>query len=391
MKKPTSPSPLVVVSMDSFKGCLGSMQAAAAVRRGVQRACPGARIIMLPGGDGGEGSSEAIAGKGSRTICTTVTGPCRKPVEACWQWSEASRQAVIDLAAASGLTLLPTEKRNPLRTTTYGTGQLIAQAIAMGARHIILGLGGSATNDAALGALQALGIEVKMKGNQAVPPYLTGNDLSHVESLRVLPGTPLSLLAKGKVELVLACDVDTPFVGRQGAVAVFAPQKGATPADLALLEKGMEHMRAVYMQASEVDVGHLPGAGAAGGCGGGFMAMARGTICRGAQLVLKANGLAAHAAGAALVITGEGSADRQTLSHKYPYEVLLTAKGSGNVPVVLLAGRVADAQRLLDKGFDEVACINEGYTQGNPICPDTAAHRLETTAFMIGKKYLDNA
>ena len=326
-----------VVAIDSMKGCMGSAEASEACAGGIREALPGAEVIVVPVADGGEGTAAAIAFSDKSIVGKTcrVSGPDGTPTDAEWWMDAAKKTAYIDLASAAGLTLIPEEKRNPLTATTFGVGQLILSAAAEGARHIVLGLGGSATVDGGVGACEALGVRF---GFDHI-------DMSHVcNRLKV-------------IDLRLACDVSAPFTGEKGAARVFGPQKGATPAEVELLEERLEHLRQLIFRQFGIDLNAVPGSGAAGGCAGGLMALAGGKIEKGAALVLDSIGFDRIIAGADLIVTGEGSADRQTLMGKLPYEILRRGKKAG-IPVALAAGRISDSEALREAGFAVIVDIN---------------------------------
>lgn len=327
----------VVVAIDSMKGCLGSAEASEACAGGVRDALTGAEVIAVPVADGGEGTAAAIAFSDKAIVRknSKVSGPDGAMIYAEW-WMDAEKTtAYIDLAAAAGLALVPEEKRNPLTATTFGVGQLIMSAVEDGARHIVLGLGGSATVDGGMGACEALGVRFGVDDI----------DLSHVDT-RIK-----------ETDLYLACDVTAPFTGENGAARVFGPQKGATPAEVELLEERLVNLRLLILRQFGIDLNGVPGSGAAGGCAGGLMALAGGKIRKGAGLVLDSIGFDRIIAGAGLIVTGEGSADRQTLMGKLPFEILRRGKKFG-IPVALVAGRISDGEALKGAGFAAVIDIN---------------------------------
>ncbi len=319
--------------MDSMKGCLDSLSASRALADGIARHFDDAEVICVPVADGGEGTAAAMAFGNDRFVrqSSLVTGPLGDVVSAEWYLDEETGTAVIDMAAAAGLNLVEESRRAPLKATTYGVGELILEAVSKGAKKILLGLGGSATVDGGIGAIQAL---TKRQTD------------SVIESLK-----------KGEIELDLLCDVVAPFTGERGAARVFGPQKGASTEDVEMLEERLEDIRRMALESRGIDLNEVPGSGAAGGLAGGLMAFAGGRIVKGAEAVLAAIGFNQIIEGADLIITGEGSSDRQTLMGKIPFEILQRGKMKG-VPVWLVAGRVSDEDALLQAGFERVICIN---------------------------------
>lgn len=321
----------VVVASDSFKGCLSSWQVAEAVEKAVRDVMPGCDVVKLAVADGGEGSMDALVTTlGGEAVSLVVSDPLGRPVKADYAVLDDS-SAVIEMARASGLTLLLPEERNPMITSTYGTGQLISDALDRGCRRFMICIGGSATNDAGTGMLEALGYRfIDSEGN-----LLTGcgEALSRISSIDVSNVHP----ALQESRFIVACDVDSPFCGPDGAAYVYGPQKGATPEMVEELDEGMRHFAAVIFRTTGVDVADMPGAGAAGGLGGALRAFMKAQMRRGADMVLDAVGFDQAIKDADLVITGEGRIDRQTLTGKLPYVVAQRA-ASANIPVVALCG-----------------------------------------------------
>lgn len=321
----------VVVASDSFKGCLSSWQVAEAVSNGVHDVMPECDVVKLAVADGGEGSMDALVTTlGGEAASLVVSDPLGRPVKADYAVLDDS-SAVIEMARASGLTLLLPEERNPMITSTYGTGQLISDALDRGCRRFMICIGGSATNDAGTGMLEALGYRfIDSEGN-----LLTGcgGALSRISSIDVSNVHP----ALQESRFIVACDVDSPFCGPDGAAYVYGPQKGATPEMVEELDEGMRHFAAVISCTTGVDVTDMPGAGAAGGLGGALRAFMKAQMRRGADMVLDAVGFDQAIMDTDLVITGEGRIDRQTLTGKLPYVVAQRA-ASANIPVVALCG-----------------------------------------------------
>ena len=320
----------VIIAIDSFKGCLTSKEANGAAAEGIRRVYPDAEIVEVPVSDGGEGYMEAFhAAIGGRLVEVAVRDPLMRPITAKYLLHDET--AVIEIAQASGLTLLTNEERNPLVATSYGTGQLVADAIRKGSKHIIVGLGGSATSDAGIGMLRAL-INAFTKNGQ-------WDDIKEVKD----------------VAFVIASDVKNPLYGEKGAARVFAPQKGATPEMVRRLDERARKFAELSAKHFGYDCSQMAGAGAAGGLGYAFLQYLHAESKSGIQLLLDTIRFKELVKGADLIITGEGSADRQTLMGKLPMGIL---EQSGGVPVFLIAGRISDREELLNAGFARVECIN---------------------------------
>ena len=321
----------VVVASDSFKGCLSSWQVADAVEKGIHDAMPGCDVVKLAVADGGEGSMDALMTTlGGKPVRLMVCDPLGRPVEAEYAWIDGST-AVIEMARASGLTLLAPEERNPLLASTYGTGQLIADALDRGCRRFMICIGGSATNDAGTGMLEALGYRFMDSGGNILKGC--GEALGRISSIDFSNVHP----ALTESEFIVACDVDSPFCGPDGAAYVYGPQKGASPEMVDQLDRGMRHFARIIFQFTGVDVTDMPGAGAAGGLGGALKAFLKAEISRGADMVIDAVHFDDAIKDADLVITGEGRIDSQTLAGKLPYVVAKRAAAQ-NIPVVALCG-----------------------------------------------------
>ena len=320
----------VIIAIDSFKGCLTSKEANGAAAEGIRRVYPDAEIVEVPVSDGGEGYMEAFhAAIGGRLVEVAVRDPLMRLVTAKYLLHDET--AVIEIAQASGLTLLTNEERNPLVATSYGTGQLVADAIRKGSKHIIVGLGGSATSDAGIGMLRAL-INAFAKNGQ-------WDDIEEVKD----------------VVFMIASDVKNPLYGEKGATRVFAPQKGATPEMVRRLDERARKFAELSAKHFGYDCSQMAGAGAAGGLGYAFLQYLHAESKSGIQLLLDTIRFKELVKGADLIITGEGSADRQTLMGKLPMGIL---EQSGGVPVFLIAGRISDREELLNAGFARVECIN---------------------------------
>ena len=321
----------VVIAIDSFKGCLTSKEANEAAAEGIRKVYPDAEIIEMPVSDGGEGYMEAFhAAIGGRLVEVAVRDPLMRPITA--KYLLQNDLAVIEIAQASGLTLLTKDERNPLVSTSYGTGQLVADAVRKGAKHIIVGLGGSATSDAGMGMLKAL-IDTYAQKNKSWDDIEALND----------------------IRFTIASDVKNPLYGEQGAAHVFAPQKGATPEMVLALDERAMKFAEISAKHFGYDRSQMPGAGAAGGLGYAFLQYLNAESRSGIQLLLDTIRFKELVADADLIITGEGSADRQTLMGKLPMGIL---EQSGQIPVCLIAGKISDREALLNAGFARVECIN---------------------------------
>lgn len=370
----------VVIAIDSFKGCLPSQEAGEAAACGVRRAWPGCQTLIVPVADGGEGLLEAlVSASGGSLVSIHAHCPLMEVREACYGLSRDGQTAFVEMARISGLPLVPEARRNPLLTTTYGTGELIRDALGRGCRRVLIGLGGSATNDAGMGMLQALGFRfLDNEGKETAPGGQALKEVERIDDADVLP-------AVRETEFLAACDVRNPFYGPDGAAYVFAPQKGATPEQVEELDEGLRRFSEVIRRHTGKDISTLPGAGAAGGMGGGLAAFLHAELKPGIELMLDTAGFPALLRDADLVITGEGRADRQTLMGKVPAGILAEARKQG-IPVALLAGQVEDEVALLEAGFKTVCCINP---PGTPLSlalrPDFARQQLEDTGERVAR------
>lgn len=326
----------IVIAPDSFKESLTALEAAQAIHQGFKRIFPQASYELVPMADGGEGTVQAlIDATGGRRIEKEVCGPLGDPVSGFFGLLGDGRTAVIEMAAAAGLERIAPEDRDPLRATTYGVGELIRAALSAGARHIILGLGGSATNDGGCGMAQALGVRLLDKKGRPIDPG--GGALCNLDSI------DLSEIDTRIADTVfdIATDVTNPLTGDRGASAVFGPQKGAAPEEIRLLDESLNHFAAIVRRDLHLSVDRIPGAGAAGGLGAGALCFLGGVIHHGVDLVMKENHLEEKMEHASLVITGEGKIDGQTVYGKTPVGVALTAK-KHHIPVIALAGSLSD-------------------------------------------------
>ena len=342
----------IVVAPDSYKGSACAMAVAKAMERGIHQVFPTAEVCKVPIADGGEGTVEAlVTATQGQFRQTLVIGPLGQPVTAQWGILGDGKTAVIEMAAASGLPLLTPEQRNPRLTTTFGTGELLRAALDAGLRKIILGIGGSATNDGGMGMAQALGIRF-MGDDGAELPY-GGAALARLKQIDLSGLDPRLRNA----EITVACDVDNPLCGPRGASAVFGPQKGATPELVAELDAALAHFAEVATQATGRQAADQPGAGAAGGLGAAMLFFTSAQLRPGVDIVLDAVRFAEVVKGAAFVITGEGRTDFQTAFGKAPVGVAKVAKPF-KVPVFCISGALGEGtDTLLSHGIDALLSI----------------------------------
>ena len=334
----------IVIACDSYKGCLSSSEVARAAAEGVAEVYPDCEIVRLAVADGGEGTVDALVETlGGHLEWAEVSDPLGRPVKAAY--GIAGDLAIIESAAACGLTLLTKEERNPLITTTKGLGELILAAIDKGCRRFLVGLGGSATNDGGMGMISADDFLERARG----------------------------------MKFTVACDVDTPYIGAHGASRVFGPQKGASEEDVEILEERLRGYALKILKDTGIDVSDMAGAGAAGGLGGAFRAYLGAELKRGVNLVLDQIGFDSIIDGADLVITGEGCSDYQTLKGKTAAGVLERAKRKG-IPVMLVSGAIRDGQMLRDGGFGIIAAASpQGMSLAEAMRPETAEHNIYET------------
>lgn len=325
----------ILIAPDSFKGSLTATEAAAAMAAGARAVYPDADIVSVPLADGGEGTVDAwLRACGGRRENRQVTGPLGESMTAAFGILADGVTAVVETAAASGLTLVPPARRNPLDTTTYGTGELIHHAIDSGMRRLVVGLGGSATNDGGAGALQALGVTFLGSAGVALLSPITGGMIDSIDALKV------NVKPTANLEVVIASDVMNPLTGPTGASAVFGPQKGATPDMVAHLDAALTKLASIYRRDLGVDILNVPGGGAAGGLGAALMAFFNARAQSGIDLILDAAHFDEAAADADYIITGEGSIDSQTLSGKAVAGVVNRCHKIGNASVIAIGGVV---------------------------------------------------
>jgi glycerate kinase len=349
----------IVIAPDSFKGNLTAKEAADAIEIGIKRVNPDAEIAKVPMADGGEGTVQALVdATNGELISAEVCDPLGNRIKADFGiLGESSgdgitqKTAVIEMATASGLPLVPRDKRNPMLTTTYGTGELIKTALDMECKMLIIGIGGSATVDGGAGMAQALGARLLDKNGGEIPKG--GGGLDHLDRIDISNlDNRLS-----DVTTIVACDVDNPLVGPRGAPAIFGPQKGATPEMVRLLDGYLDRYADIIKRDLDIEVKNVPGAGAAGGLGAGLMAFLNAQLKSGVDIVIEASGLDQSVKDADIVVTGEGKIDSQTIYGKTPIGVAKTAKKYG-IPVIAFAGNIGDDSHVVyDNGINALMSI----------------------------------
>jgi glycerate kinase len=342
----------IVIAPDSYKESLSALDVAKAIESGFREIFPEAEYVKLPVADGGEGTVEAmVAATGGRVVKVNVTGPLGKPIEAFFGLSGDEKIAFIEMAAASGLESVPPAQRNPLKTTSYGTGELIHSALNHGVKHCIIGIGGSATNDGGAGMMQALGAKLLTKEGKSI-----GQGGGELEKLHHIDISGLDERIQ-KCRFEVACDVTNPLTGKDGASAIFGPQKGATPEMIEQLDGYLHHYAQIIKKDLGIDVEHVPGAGAAGGMGAALYGFCNAELRQGIEIVTDALGLDELVKDATLVITGEGRIDSQSINGKVPIGVARVAKRY-NKPVIGIAGSLTkDVDVVYDHGLDAVFSV----------------------------------
>ncbi len=337
----------VVIAIDSFKGSLTSMEAGLAAKEGILKACSDAEVIVKPLADGGEGTVEALlAGMGGKKIMIDVTGPLGDKVPCSYGILENGKTAIMEMAEAAGIKLVPKEQLNPLNTTTYGVGEMIKDAISKGCRDFIIGIGGSSTNDGGIGMLEALGYV--FYDSEGAPVGPAGKDLARITSIN----TAGALAELKDCRFRIACDVNNPLYGPLGAAHVFGPQKGATPEIVKTLDDGLK----IYSEAVERSLGKdtsaVPGTGAAGGLGYAFVTFLNAELESGISIILKEIRIEEEIKTADYVITGEGKLDFQTAMGKAPVGIAKLAKKYDKKVIAFAGGTTKDADKCNEEGID---------------------------------------
>ena len=373
----------IVIASDKYKGSLSALQVCKIIEKAIKKIDPAIKTIVSPMADGGEGTVETLVeSMGGENISLEVTGPLGEKIKAGFGMLNDGT-AIIEMASASGYVLVPEDRRNPLETTTYGTGELIKKALEMGSKKIIIGIGGSATNDGGMGMAQALGYEFLGKDGKVLG--FGGKQLEELAGIRT--DNINSLLAGAAVEA--ACDVDNPLYGKKGAAYVYGPQKGADPAMVERLDKGLKNFAGIVRQELGKDIASIPGAGAAGGLGAGLVAFAGTELKLGTDIVIDITGLEKKIKYADLVISGEGTMDGQTYYGKSAYGVARLASVYG-IPTITINGSVLASRDKIDKNNSSLfsgnfSIINRPMSLGEAI--ENAEKLLEDAAGEIIRFY----
>lgn len=372
----------ITLAFDSFKGSLTSDEVADAFHEGLLSALPHCTVNKVCIADGGEGTAEALVRTLKGEWCETmVSDPLGRLIKARYGIIMHESTAIIEMASASGLPLLSPDERNPMKTTTYGTGQLIAHAISLGYRKFLVGIGGSATNDGGTGMLRALGFRfLDKEGGELTGGGEILGHIHRIDSSKALPQL-------SECQFTVACDVDNPLYGPKGAAHVFAPQKGANAETVERLDKGLRNYAKAIHRFTGKDISHVPGAGAAGGMGAGMMAMLNARLAKGIDFVLDALHFDDIIKGSDLVVTGEGRIDRQTLMGKAPGGVLKRATLQ-SIPTIAIGGCIQWCKELLDSGFKEILSINpDNLPEAQAMQHGTAMENVRRTGRILAEYY----
>lgn len=378
----------IVIAPDSFKGSLTAKEVADAIEKGIHKAYSHIKIEKVPMADGGEGTVQSLVdATNGKIISTKVFDPLMKKIDSFYGILGDNKTAVIEMSAASGLPLLSKEKRNPLITTTYGTGELLLHALDQGCRNFIIGIGGSATNDGGFGMMKALGVKFLDSGRNDI-----GFGGGALEKLRLIDTSGLDKRLNG-CSITVACDVNNPLYGPKGASSIFAPQKGATQEMVSLLDSNLNHYSNIIENQLGISIGDIPGSGAAGGLGGGLVAFLNAQLKKGIDIVIETTNLEDYICNADLVITGEGNIDYQTQYGKTPYGVAKIAK-KHNIPVIAIAGGIGEGANILyEEGFhsifsitDKPMTLEEAMENGSQLLEDTAERVIRTTLCLMVNK-----
>ena len=358
-----------VIAIDSFKGSLSSRELSKSISRGIKKVFPQAELISMAVADGGEGTVEAlISGAQGRFEECLVHGPLMEPVTARYGILRNAKTAVIEMASASGVTLIPEKKRNALKTTTYGTGELIRDAVSKGCRNFIIGIGGSATNDLGMGMMQALGAKfTDTSGNELLGTGENMEKVANIDLSGILPEL-------ADCSFTIACDVNNPLWGENGAAFIYAPQKGADTNDMLKLDAGLRSLADKIKVQLGKDISNTPGAGAAGGLGGAFIAFLNGKLMSGIDIVLDILNFDEKLSGADIVITGEGRIDSQSAMGKTVTGIAKRCKNK-NIPVIVFTGNVSDnAAELHEHGITSFfSIINYPMSVEEAMKPETTS------------------
>ena len=378
----------VVVAPDSFKECLSARLVAESIASGIRRVMPETEIIQIPIADGGEGTVDAlIAATKGKMVKAMTYDPLMRPVISFYGVCGDGKTAIIEMAAASGIGLLSSDERNPMYTTTYGTGKLIIDALEAGYKTIILGIGGSATNDGGSGMAQALGVSLMDKSGKEI-----AHGGGHLSSLEYIDTSRIKPLIN-EAQIIVACDVTNPLFGYNGASFIYGPQKGGTPAMIETLDKNLEHFAKLIKEQLNIDVANVPGSGAAGGLGAGLMAFANAQLKPGFEIIKSITRLEEFISKADLVFTAEGKIDFQTQFGKTPYGVAQIA-AKYIIPVVALAGIIGNgAEILYEKGItsmfsivDKPMTLKESIAHAEDLLQNTAERVMRAICITMHEK-----
>lgn len=369
----------IVISIDSLKGSLTSIEAANAIKKGILSVDNKSDVVIIPLADGGEGTVEALVqGMNGEEKVISVTGPINEKVNATYGILKETNTAIIEMAQASGLPLVPAELRNPLNTTTYGVGEIIKEAIEKGCRNFIVGIGGSATNDCGVGMLQALGFEFYDENDNLVG--LGGKVLNQIKRIK----TDNKLKELDECNFKIACDVNNPLYGENGAAYIYGPQKGATKDIVKELDKGLKNFAEVVKKDLGKDIAHIEGAGAAGGLGFGFLGFLNSKLESGIKIILDEIKLEEVVKDADIVITGEGRLDNQTAMGKAPIGVAKLAKKHGAKVIAIAGCTTPDAVKCNEEGIDAYfSIVNKAMTIDEAMKKENATQNMIETTIQI--------
>ena len=369
----------IVISIDSLKGSLTSIEAANAIKKGILSVDNKSDVVIMPLADGGEGTVEALVqGMNGEEKVISVTGPINEKVNATYGILKETNTAIIEMAQASGLPLVPAELRNPLNTTTYGVGEIIKEAIEKGCRNFIVGIGGSATNDCGVGMLQALGFEFYDENDNLVG--LGGKVLNQIKRIK----TDNKLKELDECNFKIACDVNNPLYGENGAAYIYGPQKGATKEIVKELDKGLKNFAEVVKKDLGKDIAHIEGAGAAGGLGFGFLGFLNSKLESGIKIILDEIKLEEVVKDADIVITGEGRLDNQTAMGKAPIGVAKLAKKHGAKVIAIAGCTTPDAVKCNEEGIDAYfSIVNKAMTIDEAMKKENATQNMIESTIQI--------
>ncbi len=371
----------IVIAPQTFKGSISALDAAGAMRKGILEVIPDAETLLVPVADGGDGTLETLVeGSGGEIRETEVCGPLGERRAAEWGAMGDRVTAVIEMARTSGLALVPLDRRDPLNATTYGLGEVVGAALDDGFRRFIMGIGGSATNDAGAGMAQALGVRLLDDTGDELP--YGGAALTALDRIDLSGIDPRI----GESSFLVACDVSNPLTGPEGASAIYGPQKGATPEMVRTLDAALSHLSEIVRRDLGAEIENLEGAGAAGGLGGGMVAFLNAELRAGVDIVLDTVGLDEALEGADLVLTGEGALDYQTVYNKAPIGVAERARRLG-IPVIAIAGTLGDRYRLVhEHGIDAALAITNApmnLEEASSRAPELIANATEQAMRMM--------